>query len=69
MAPAVILADEPTGDLDDENTELVFGCFRKAAEAGAAVFIVSHETDAVRIADRAFRMDAGEMTLLQEKRG
>lgn len=69
MTPTVILADEPTGDLDDENTELVFGCFRKAAEAGAAVFIVSHETDAVRIADQAFRMDAGEMTLLQEEKG
>ena len=62
--PPVILADEPTGDLDDENTELVFRCFRKAAEDRAAVLIVSHETDALRIADCAFRMDGGKMTAL-----
>ncbi len=64
MQPAVILADEPTGDLDDENTELVFRCFRRAAENQAAVLIVSHETDAIKIADRAYRMDGGEMTAL-----
>ncbi|MBQ9663514.1 MAG: ATP-binding cassette domain-containing protein [Oscillospiraceae bacterium] len=63
-APDVILADEPTGDLDDENTALVFACFREAAAQGAAVFIVSHESDALQIADRAFRMDAGEMNPL-----
>ena len=63
--PQVILADEPTGDLDDENTALVFGCFREAAEQGAAVFIVSHETDALQIADSAYRMDAGEMSAIE----
>lgn len=62
--PEVILADEPTGDLDDENTALVFGCFREAAEQGAAVFIVTHETDALQIADFAYRMDGGEMTAI-----
>ena len=65
MAPPVILADEPTGDLDDENTELVFRCFRKAAENGAAVLIVSHESDALKIADRAYRMDGGTMTIIE----
>ena len=64
MQPPVILADEPTGDLDDENTELVFRCFRKAAEENAAILIVSHEADALKIADRAYRMDNGEMTAL-----
>ena len=62
MHPPVILADEPTGDLDDENTQLVFTCFRKAAEEGAAVLIVSHESDALNIADEAFRMDGGQLT-------
>ncbi len=64
MHPPIILADEPTGDLDDENTELVFRCFRQAAETRAAVLIVSHETDALKFADRAFRMDDGVMTEL-----
>ncbi len=60
--PEIILADEPTGDLDDENTALVFSIFRAAAEKGAAVFIVTHERDALQIADVAYRMDSGEMT-------
>ena len=64
MHPPVILADEPTGDLDDENTQLVFACFRKAAEEGASVLIVSHESDALNIADAAFRMDGGQLTTL-----
>ena len=62
--PEVIFADEPTGDLDDENTQLVFGCFRKAAEEGAAVLIVSHESDALNIAHAAFRMDGGQLSTL-----
>ncbi len=62
LKPGVILADEPTGDLDDENTALVLRCFREAAEAGAAVFLVSHDSEALGVADAAFRMDGGEMT-------
>ena len=60
-SPEIILADEPTGDLDDENTERVFKLFRAAAERGAAVFIVTHEMDSMQIADRAYRMDGGEI--------
>lgn len=60
--PNLILADEPTGDLDDENTKLVFRSFRSAATEGAAVFIVSHEADAMTIADYGFRMDGGVIT-------
>ena len=60
--PEVILADEPTGDLDDENTAIVFQSFRMAAKKGAAIFIVTHEMDALPFADFAYRMDGGEMT-------
>ena len=49
---------------DEENTALVLRCFREAADRGAAVFIVSHDTDALQVADSAFRMDGGEMTAL-----
>ena len=60
--PEIILADEPTGDLDDENTEIVFTFLQEAARAGAAVLAVTHETDAAQYADRLFRMDAGVLT-------
>jgi len=60
--PAVILADEPTGDLDDENTAAVFRLLKNAAGAGASVLVVTHENDAVQYADRLYRMHAGVLT-------
>lgn len=60
--PACVLADEPTGDLDDENTEIVMRAFRQAADEGAAVLLVTHEEMALRFADHALRMNAGGLT-------
>jgi len=60
--PAVILADEPTGDLDDENTRLALAALREAAGAGAAVLLVTHENEAEKYADVSYRMDAGRLT-------
>lgn len=57
--PLLLLADEPTADLDDENTAAVFGILREAAKDGAAVFVVTHERDAADYADRVLRMHAG----------
>lgn len=59
--PDVILADEPTGDLDDENTKTVLDLLRDAANGGAAVLLVTHETDALPYADAAFRMAGGAL--------
>ena len=59
----ILLADEPTGDLDDENTERVLDIFASAAhERGKAVLIVSHDSAALRIADRQFHMDGGALS-------
>ena len=60
--PAVVFADEPTSDLDDETTALVLEMLREYAEGGRAVFMVTHESDAVRYAHRTLRMDAGVLT-------
>ena len=60
--PQVILADEPTGDLDDENTALVLHAFRAAADLGKTLLLVTHEADALPYADRAYKMDAGAVT-------
>ena len=62
--PAVILADEPTGDLDDANTEVVLSILRASADAGAAVLLVTHEKAADSYADRILRMDAGKLAEL-----
>ncbi|MBR1628272.1 MAG: ABC transporter ATP-binding protein [Lachnospiraceae bacterium] len=60
--PEAIFADEPTGDLDDENTRLVFEMLRQAAKDGAAVVVVTHENEGERYADRLYRMNAGVLT-------
>ncbi len=61
--PKVIFADEPTGDLDDDNTEIVFDLLRQKAKEGCAVVIVTHEESAIRFADAVYRMDAGSLKL------
>lgn len=58
-APGVILADEPTGDLDDENTHAVLDLLREAADKGAAVLLVTHENEAAKYADSVFVMEGG----------
>lgn len=65
--PDVILADEPTGDLDNENTEIVLDALRQAAKAGKAVLVVSHEDDAEAYADHVIRMDAGSFMANESK--
>ena len=56
--PDVVFADEPTGDLDDENTQVVLQTLRDVANAGAAVLLVTHEQAAAAFADRTLRLNA-----------
>lgn len=59
--PDVILADEPTGDLDDENTKTVLTLLREAADGGAAVLLITHENNALPYADTVWRMNNGQL--------
>lgn len=59
--PAVVLADEPTSDLDDENTRVVLQKLRETANAGAAVLVATHDQAAVAFADRVLRIDGGHL--------
>ncbi len=65
--PDFVFADEPTADLDDENTVLVLTLLREAAQKGASVFVVTHEKDAAAYADRMLHMDAGSLTAVQRQ--
>ena len=56
--PDVVFADEPTGDLDDENTRVVLQTLRDVADAGAAVLLVTHEQAAASYTDRTVHMHA-----------
>ena len=68
QSPDVLFADEPTGDLDDENTRLVLSAFRAYAhEQKKAVFVVTHENDALQYADIVYRMDGGQVIFPAER--
>ncbi|MCR4687758.1 MAG: ATP-binding cassette domain-containing protein [Lachnospiraceae bacterium] len=62
MSPKVLFADEPTGDLDDENTKTVMELFDSLAKKGMIIFMVTHENDIDSFADTVYRMNAGILT-------
>jgi cell division transport system ATP-binding protein len=50
--PPLLLADEPTGNLDPELSEELFGLFRRVSEQGVTVLIASHDLHLVRKMDQ-----------------
>jgi len=60
--PMIIMADEPTGNLDSGNTKLVFDIFSKLAhEKNIAVLTVTHDLDFAKHADRVIEMMDGHI--------
>ena len=60
--PALLLADEPTGNLDPANEREVFGHLREFHRAGGTVVVVTHGNTANEYADRVIEMQAGRIT-------
>jgi putative ABC transport system ATP-binding protein/lipoprotein-releasing system ATP-binding protein len=59
-APEVVLADEPTGDLDEETEAEVMRLFRRVNESRGTTFLmVTHDTDLARQASRTLQMHRG----------
>lgn len=61
--PELIMADEPTGDLDDENTGFVLKLFGELAAGGTAVVMVTHEAVSEDYADNVYNMTAGSLVV------
>ncbi|MGW6156950.1 ABC transporter ATP-binding protein [Streptomyces sp. NPDC055144] len=59
-SPGVLLADEPTGELDGDTERVILQMLRDRAAAGCAVLIVTHSAEAVRVADRVIALDDGK---------
>ena len=59
----VLLADEPTGNLDGENTRIVMDILRRLAhEEGRCVIVVTHDPEVAEAADKVLRMKDGVLT-------
>lgn len=63
--PEILLADEPTGDLDDDSTAAVLGLFRELAQGGSAVVMVTHDAAAYEYCNRRFDMLNGRLEELR----
>ncbi|OYR84301.1 ABC transporter ATP-binding protein, partial [Halorubrum ezzemoulense] len=60
--PAVLLADEPTGNLDTETGEAILAEFERVKAEGVAVVAVTHDPLVEEYADRVVDLTDGEMT-------
>ena len=57
--PRLLLLDEPTGDLDSQNTQTVVSLLRDCADSGAAVLVVTHDESVAASANSVYTMDSG----------
>ena len=63
--PAILLADEPTGALDEQTGEIIFGLFREMAKReGVTVILATHERKFAEGCDRILRMREGSLHAL-----
>ncbi|HEX3966662.1 MAG TPA: ABC transporter ATP-binding protein [Edaphobacter sp.] len=68
--PAIVLADEPTGNLDTRNSEAVLNMLRQSSrELNQTVLMITHNPEAAQIADRILHMRDGEITHIEEGKG
>lgn len=60
-APKILLADEPTSNLDSENAHKVMTMIRKISNSGTTVLLSTHELEYLEYADTVFKMEKGEI--------
>jgi putative ABC transport system ATP-binding protein len=59
--PKIILADEPTGNLDEANEEIVVALFRELHSAGHTILMVTHDPEIAQQADRRIELAHGHL--------
>ena len=68
--PALLLADEPTGNLDTENSEAVLAMLRESSrDLNQTVLMITHNPEAAAIADRILYMRDGQIVRVEAGRG
>ena len=60
-SPQLILADEPTGNLDDKNENIVLDIFRRLHKEGTSLVVVTHDPEVGEVAQRTVRLEYGKI--------
>ena len=61
--PAIILADEPTGELDTHSSDEIMSIFHQLHQDGKTIVLITHETDIAVQAQRTVRLRDGEIVI------
>lgn len=61
MNPSIILADEPTGNLDTKKSQEIMEIFKKINQSGATIVLITHEPEVARFADRQIGLKDGHI--------
>jgi putative ABC transport system ATP-binding protein len=61
--PALLLADEPTGNLDSHSTRDVLGLFHELHEAGRTIVLITHEAEVAAAAQRTIHVRDGQVDI------
>lgn len=59
LDPCLILADEPTGNLDPKNREMIFKLLRREHEKGRGILLITHDADTAAQADTTYALQDG----------
>ncbi len=60
-SPAIVLADEPTGNLDSQTGEEIMGLFARLHKQGNTIILVTHENDIAQHADHIIHIRDGRV--------
>ncbi len=61
LDPCLILADEPTGNLDPKNRDLIMQLLRREHEKGRGVILITHDMEVAKEGDRIFLLEGGTL--------
>jgi lipoprotein-releasing system ATP-binding protein len=65
--PKIILADEPTGNLDEETSEVIHNLLRKICrEKNQTIIVVTHSTELANITDKRYHLTKGKLELVTD---
>jgi putative ABC transport system ATP-binding protein len=66
-SPDLLIADEPTGDLDAETTAEIMRLLSSVAEGGTSVLMVTHDPDSISYSSRHYVMESGRLSCQDER--